>query len=145
MTHSFIFPEDVVTQGTDVPGMPATWGTHRIDFAGYQAGTPVIADYEMDPDVVNDPRYGAMLRDGLTSLPTLSLVTDPANLDIYFEDPQARGREFGAPRLGRVDLSRRRRTRVSSQQRRAHPGRGGALGIHAQALVPSLFPPGVRP
>ncbi len=97
VTHSYIFPEDVVAQGKDIPDMPATWGTHRIDFAGYQAGTPVIADYEMDPDVVNDPRYGSMVRDSLTSLPTLSLVTDPANLDIYFEDPQARGRESERP------------------------------------------------
>jgi hypothetical protein len=97
ITHSYIFVQDVTVQSAQPSGMPATWGTHRIDMAGNIAGTPVIADYEMDPAIAADTRYSTMLRDGLLSLPTVSLVTDLANLDIYFEDPQARGVESERP------------------------------------------------
>ncbi|MEZ4656639.1 MAG: CotH kinase family protein [Caldilineaceae bacterium] len=90
-THSYIFPADVLTQPTDPPGWPTTWGTHRIDILGYRAGEPVAADYAMDPEIVNDPAYANQMLDALAALPSVSLVMDMADLDIYFEDPQARG------------------------------------------------------
>ena len=57
----------------------------------------MIGDYEMDPDVVNDPRYRETIKEGLLSIPSLSIVTDPENLDIYFVDPQMRGVESERP------------------------------------------------
>src|SRR5690606_21459554 len=44
----------------------------------------------------SDPVYGDLLKEGLLDLPTVSLVTDMANLDIY-STPQGRGREFERP------------------------------------------------
>ena len=67
-THTYIFPRDVVEQ--DGEGFPAEWG--------YDGG-PDGADYGIDPEIVgthadpNEDYYDDFL-DGLTSIPTLSLV-----------------------------------------------------------------------
>lgn len=95
-TQSYLFLLDVLAQAADPPGWPAAWGTHRISRGPYQAGTPVQADYAMDSRVVGDPQDGPLLAQGLRSIPSLSLVTEMANLDIY-ADPQARGRETERP------------------------------------------------
>ncbi len=62
-THTYVFPDQVVHQPNDPPGFPTgnVWG-------GYPA------DYEMDPEIVNDPSYAPRLHDALTSLPVLSVV-----------------------------------------------------------------------
>ncbi|HYC54768.1 MAG TPA: lamin tail domain-containing protein [Candidatus Binatia bacterium] len=61
ITHTYIFLDHVLQQKTsDQP--PAYL---------YQG-----ADYDMDPDVVNDPRYASTIKDDLKSIPTLSLVMD---------------------------------------------------------------------
>ncbi len=65
-THTYIFVDDVLSQPALPPGFPADW-----------KGT--AADYEMDPRIraaVGD----ATLRAALLSLPTMSIVTDMANL-----------------------------------------------------------------
>ena len=95
-TQSYIFVDDVLRQPADPPGFPATWGTHSINFGGYAEGTPVEADYAMDPTIVDDPRYGPLLREGLAAIPSVSLVTDIANLDIY-ATPQLHGPEVERP------------------------------------------------
>jgi len=65
-TQTYIFVNDVITQtqeqATDA-GFPASWGWFP-------------ADYEMDPDIYNDPDYSGQMADALFSLPTLSIVTD---------------------------------------------------------------------
>ena len=38
------------------------------------------ADYEMDPDIVNNPAYTARMTESLRSIPTNTIVTDEANL-----------------------------------------------------------------
>lgn len=96
-THTYLYAQAVAAQGAAPAGMPNTWGTHRIDRLGNAAGSPVIADYEMDPSVVNEPRYASAVDESLAAAPTLSLVTDLSNLDIYFADPQARGPESERP------------------------------------------------
>ena len=96
VTRSYLFAADVMHQPDAPPGWPATWGTHRIDIGPYRAGEPVVADYGMDPRIADDPVMGPRLIAGLTDIPTLSLVTDPANLDIY-ADPQTRGPEMERP------------------------------------------------
>ncbi len=84
-------------QPAEPPGFPTTWGTHAIDFGGYQAGTPQEADYAMDPRIVEDPRYGPMVQEGLLALPTISLVTDQDALFEIYSRPRDRGREMERP------------------------------------------------
>jgi len=62
-THTYIFIDDVIEQPDFPPGYPKTW-------SGY------TADYEMDPDVYNDPDYSDQMADALLSIPTVSIVTD---------------------------------------------------------------------
>ncbi|HAB19596.1 MAG TPA: hypothetical protein DCE44_24585, partial [Verrucomicrobiales bacterium] len=69
-THTFIFPRQVV--GQTGAGFPATWGERE--------GEPVVADYAMDPEIAQDPRYRERLDQSLVAIPTLSLVLDPADL-----------------------------------------------------------------
>ncbi|MGC9326386.1 MAG: chitobiase/beta-hexosaminidase C-terminal domain-containing protein, partial [Candidatus Hinthialibacter sp.] len=57
-TQTYLFLDDVLQQ--DRPeGYPSAWGNN------------VSADYAMDPDVINDPRYRGAIRDDLKSLPVM--------------------------------------------------------------------------
>ncbi len=71
-TETYLFLNDVIHQPATAPGpgwpAPTTAsGTQRID-------------YEMDPNIVNDPTWGPQLVDALKAVPTISIVTDLANL-----------------------------------------------------------------
>ncbi len=71
ITHTYLFIDDVMRQspnGSAPPGFPG----RRINNKQM--------NYGMDPDIVNDPLYGPQLRDALLDLPSVSIVTDPANL-----------------------------------------------------------------
>ena len=65
MTQTYLFVDDIIRQdyqATLNAGFPSRWGTY----------TP---DYGLDPDIVNDPKYGgARLQEALLSLPSLSIV-----------------------------------------------------------------------
>ncbi|MCK6626334.1 MAG: lamin tail domain-containing protein [Anaerolineae bacterium] len=89
VTHSYIFLDDVLTQPQNPAGFPGTWG-------GYK-GAPVLADYEMDPEVVNDPRYRPVIKEALRAIPTLSLVTDMPNFYHLYANPGRRGRAWERP------------------------------------------------
>lgn len=95
-TQTYIFLDNVLTQPANPPGFPNTWGTHSIDFIGYKSGSPVQADYEMDPEIVNNPRYGSMLKKGLKAIPTLSIVTAAQNFKIY-ANPRLKGPKWEVP------------------------------------------------
>ena len=69
-TLTFLFPAEVPTQTG--AGAATTWGTRN--------DAPVVADYEMDPEITGNPRFRERLNRSLTALPTLSLVADPAHL-----------------------------------------------------------------
>jgi hypothetical protein len=69
-THTYVFLEDVVEQPIWPDGFPTSWN-------GY------TADYEMDPDIVDNPLYSDHMRGSLLSLPTISIVTD---VDYLFDD-----------------------------------------------------------
>ncbi len=97
VTHSYLFVEQVLAQPPNPPGFPNTWGTHQEEFKQFKPGAPVTADYEMDPQVVNDPRYQTGLREGLTSLPTLSIVMDLQDFADLYAHPRDRGREWERP------------------------------------------------
>jgi len=66
-TQSYIFLNQVLQQPRKPAGFPMKWG-------------PAGADYEMDPDVVNNPNYRSRLIDDLGTRPTMSLVMDMDDL-----------------------------------------------------------------
>ena len=66
-TRTYIFPETVIQQSILPDGFPGMWKT-------------TAADYEMDPDIVNNPTYGPQLQESLLSLPSISIVTELDNL-----------------------------------------------------------------
>lgn len=83
-THTYIFLDDVFSQPQAPPGFPQSWGAQLTHTPGYARVAPLVADYEMDPEVVNDPRYRDTLKQDLQSLPTLSLVMPTSFLaDLY--------------------------------------------------------------
>ena len=62
-TQTYLFPSDIVRQPTTPTGFPATWNGHT-------------GDYQMDPEIVDDPRWRTHIEDDLLAVPTLSLVLD---------------------------------------------------------------------
>ena len=96
-THTYVMVDQVASQPAKPFGFPATWGS-------------VNADYEMDPDVVNNAQYRTQMKASLMSLPTLSIVT---NVDHLFgaqgilREPMGPGGRMGAARVRRVDQYRR--------------------------------------
>ena len=66
-TQTYIFLDQVAHQPSNPFGFPGTWGS-------------TTADYEMDPEVINDSLYRGRIRESLLSLPTMSIVTETDNL-----------------------------------------------------------------
>ena len=79
VTASYLFPERVLRQPDQPdPGrFPPFWGYYQ---EGYDPGMPVLSDYGMDPDVVDDPRSAGRIASDLRALPSVSLVLDPIDL-----------------------------------------------------------------
>ena len=78
-SHSLIFPAAVLTQTG--AGFPSTWGIRAVDYA-------------MDPMVVNDPQWSGEMLDALVAIPSVSLVTDIADLfgpNGIYANPRSRG------------------------------------------------------
>ncbi len=96
-THTYIFLDHVLTQPANPPNFPATWGIHAEDFKEYTTGSPVMADYEMDPEIVNHPRYSQAIKDGLTSIPIISMVMDSQSFDELYSHPRDRGPTWERP------------------------------------------------
>jgi hypothetical protein len=68
-TQSYLFLDDVIYQaptGAAPPYFPASWGNNRVD-------------YGMDPNVISKYTL-AQWREALTQIPSISLVTEMANL-----------------------------------------------------------------
>jgi hypothetical protein len=85
-TRSYLFTADIMTQSESVPtGWPASG-----------AANSQAMDYGMDPNVVNGNQ--AAVAAALTSIPSLSIVTDQANLtdetDGIYVNAQQKGREW---------------------------------------------------
>ncbi len=102
-TQTYIFIGDVITQSPTGakpgPGWPNPTVSNSGAFVSLNAAQTI--DYGMDPDVVNDPRYKDLIDDALLSIPSISLVTDLANLfdshtGIYVNALQD-GREWERP------------------------------------------------
>ena len=71
-TQTYIFVADVITQSPNGQKPGTGWPTTSVNSQ--------TLNYGMDPDVVNDPRYAALMDDALLSVPSISLVTDLTNL-----------------------------------------------------------------
>ncbi|MBN1416865.1 MAG: CotH kinase family protein [Bacteroidales bacterium] len=68
VTYTYIFADQVKTQAYPGGGWPNTTVNDQI------------IDLEMDPDVVTDGRYTDYIDDALLNIPSISVVTDLANL-----------------------------------------------------------------
>ncbi len=75
-THTYLYLNDVVHQPAAPAGFPTVWPS--------QSEGNYAADYEMDPEVADDPAYQNDLLAGLRAIPTLSIVT--AQDDLFGDD-----------------------------------------------------------
>ena len=71
-TSTYFFVGDVITQSPQGQRPGPAWPSGNVNGQ--------VIDYGMDPDVVNDPRYKDLMDDALLAIPSVSLVTDVANL-----------------------------------------------------------------
>ena len=72
-TQTYLFLEGVLDQSdTPLPGYPLPWVQRN--------GNTIGGDYGMDPDIVGPVYSRDELKESLTSIPTISIVTDIANL-----------------------------------------------------------------
>ncbi|MDA1274505.1 MAG: CotH kinase family protein [Verrucomicrobia bacterium] len=60
-SQTYIFLNDVIRQPSNPPGFPSSWAGQR-------------ADYQMDPDVVDNPAYRDTIKDDLKAIPTISIA-----------------------------------------------------------------------
>jgi hypothetical protein len=60
-TQTYIFPADVVNQPAFPPGLPTTWASYT-------------ADYEVDPDIVNNTLPGYGFQEALLSIPSVCIT-----------------------------------------------------------------------
>ena len=79
-TQTYIFVSDVVQQSPTGARPGPDWPNPTTSGGGFPWGAGQVMDYGMDPDVVHDVRYADLMEDALLSIPSISLVTDPANL-----------------------------------------------------------------
>jgi len=80
-THTYLFPADVMYQDNAPAGYPTDWAGHP-------------ADYEMDPEVVNDPCYADDMEQSLHVFPSLSIACDRDALfgaDGLYQNPKGQG------------------------------------------------------
>jgi hypothetical protein len=76
-TVTYIFLNDVIHQPHDPAGFPTQWiNKDNVAAPANQPGE-TGADYEMDPEIVNDPAYSDEIIDALKSIPSISLVMNP--------------------------------------------------------------------
>jgi hypothetical protein len=97
-THSYFFIDDIIYQPNNPEGYPAKWGPYTA------IEDTAIADYEMDPEITQDPEYVDLLDDALLSLPTISIVTAKEHLFSKSTHPDTGGIYIytGAPEDGEV-------------------------------------------
>ena len=77
-TNSYIYLDDVLSQNGD--GLPTSWGVMGSGCNNSTPQAPARPNYDVDPQVVNDPRYRDTIRDDLMAIPVMSLVLDPEDL-----------------------------------------------------------------
>lgn len=71
-TKTYVFVSDVIRQSPNGQAPGPGWPTGRVNNQ--------VFDYGMDPDIVDSPPWAGQIEDALLALPSISLVTDLANL-----------------------------------------------------------------
>ena len=84
-TATYLFMDDVLNQSNTPAGYPDKWGKYT------EISGTATADYEMDPEMTNDPVLRPKIIEGLKSLPVLSIVTDKDNLFSHENDEERGG------------------------------------------------------
>ena len=84
-TASYVFVTSVLNQPNNPEGYPAEWGKYT------QVSGRAVADYEMDPEMTNDPVLRPKIIEGLKQIPILSVVTDKDNLFSHENDENTGG------------------------------------------------------
>lgn len=93
-TQTYLFINDVTKQPAQPEDWPEDWGRN-----GEVPGR-VVADYEMDPRVVDHTEEGYSVREALLDIPTLSIVMDRDDFigsNGIYTNPQSRGADFEKP------------------------------------------------
>ncbi|MBP5340272.1 MAG: CotH kinase family protein [Prevotella sp.] len=80
LTATYLFVDDILSQSNTPEGYPSTWGRYTTINGTAQA------DYEMDPEMTEDPILRPKIVEGLQSLPVVSIVTDRDNLFSHEND-----------------------------------------------------------
>lgn len=84
VSNTYLFVSDIVNQSNTQSGYPVKWGTMAYGMSTtYPAGSRAPADYGMDADVCNNSAYKNLMNNALTSIPTISIVTNPSYLYSY--------------------------------------------------------------
>ncbi len=71
-THTYLFISHILQQSNVSPGVGWPEPPSKKNAEGEDHGI----DYEMNPDVVNDPQWGTSIADALQALPSISIVSD---------------------------------------------------------------------
>ncbi|MHC4088052.1 MAG: LamG-like jellyroll fold domain-containing protein, partial [Planctomycetota bacterium] len=92
-SHTYIFPDDVIKQSLQGQPPGPNWPAYSVNGQSIQ--------YGMDPCIVNSPIYAGQMRNSLKAIPTISLMTNLANLfdpitGIYV-NAREHGREWERP------------------------------------------------
>ncbi len=99
-TYTYLLLDDVIRQSPEGDA-PTGWPERPVNGQ--------VFDYGMDPDIVDHPEYGPLLKDALLDLPSFSIVTDPIHFfdretGIYVNGETARGRNAQWERPTSVEL-----------------------------------------
>ena len=85
VTHTYFFTDSILKQNNHPKGYPAQWGAYET-IPGIS-----IADYEMDPEICENPIYRPQFAEAFRSIPCISVVTDPDNIFLRSTDPEKGG------------------------------------------------------
>lgn len=85
VTSTYLFLDDILNQPENPQGYPSEWGA----FCQIEGNAP--ADYGMDPEMTKNATLAPKIKQGLKSLPVLSIVTDKDNLFSHLNDEEKGG------------------------------------------------------
>jgi hypothetical protein len=91
VTNTYFFIADIVNQSNTPVGYPTGWGRLKYGVSNCAANSKAPADYEMDPEVCNNPTYKPLMEIALRKLPTLNIVTNPGYLFSESTQPDTGG------------------------------------------------------
>ena len=95
-TQTYLFLDDVLNQPAQPPGYPLPWRSRN--------GSTIPGDFQMDPDIVGSVYSREELKESLRDLPTISIVTDVANLFDRQTGIQVNPQDAGAASERRVSV-----------------------------------------